>query len=283
MNKIIGLLLLSFVTSTQAEPLLVPGKPGEDKLMQLIFKEIVNRSDRFDSISHYYGNAGDPNTAKMIEDLDSGHLHITYVATSLDNESTMSPIYFPIYRGLLGMRLGIVRSDKANTFAGITRVDQLKSLTACQGRAWPDTDILEANGIKTAQSLKYPNMFPMLEGGRCDYFPRGVFEPFTEIVAQKQYNLTVDEYVMLRYKMPFFFFTAKNNPELATHIQEILYEMFEDGTYERMFFDDTEVAQALRLAKLQDRTIFDLENPSVSPATRNIPTQFWYDPLKGAQ
>ncbi|MDR9829040.1 ABC transporter substrate-binding protein [Vibrio sp. FNV 38] len=283
MNKFTGLLLLFLAIPIQAQPLLVPGKPDEDKLMQSIFKEIVSRSDQFDSLEHYYGHAGDPNTAKMIEDLDSGHLHITYVATSVENENRMSPIYFPIYRGLLGMRIGIVRQDKTNTFAGITHMNQLKSFTACQGRAWPDTDILEANDIKTAQSLKYPNMFPMLEGGRCDYFPRGVFEPFTEIIAQKQYHLAVDEYVMLRYKMPFFFFTAKNNPELATHIQDILYEMFEDGTYERVFFGDTEVAQALRLARLEERTIFDLENPSVSSATRNIPQQFWYEPLLGAQ
>lgn len=251
--------------------------------MQDIFKEIVVRSDRFDSLEHYYGAAGDPNTAKQLQDLDSGAIDILYVATSEQNEAKMSTIYFPIYRGLLGMRLGIVRSDKTNIFKGVTQAGQMKSFTACQGKAWPDTDILEANGIKIAKSLKYPNLFPMLEGGRCDYFPRGVFEPFSEVVSQSQYNLAVDEYVMLRYKMPFYFFTSKNDPELAAHVQSILYEMFEDGTYEKMFFEDKEVKQALQLAKLDNRVIFDLSNPSITSKTKNIPTKFWYDPLQGKQ
>ncbi|MDN3680853.1 ABC transporter substrate-binding protein [Vibrio tapetis subsp. quintayensis] len=280
MKKLIGLILCCATAIAQAAPLVIPGKPGEVKLMQAVLAEIAERSDRFEGVSHYYGQNGDPNTAKMTADLMNGNLDIMYVAASKENESNMSTVYFPIYRGLLGMRLGIVTQPNVGLFQGVTNFSQVRNFVACQGKAWPDTAILEANGIKIAKSLKYPNLFPMLDGGRCDYFPRGVFEPFTEVVAQSQFNLAVDEYVMLRYRMPFYFYTAKNDPELAMHFQDILYDMFEDGTYERLFFADKEVSDALNLAGLEKRTIFDLNNPELSQKSQQIPNKFWFDPLK---
>lgn len=283
MRKLFTLLTCCISVHVSAQTLLVPGKPGEQKIMQNIFEELVIRSDRFDSIEHYYGNAGDPNTEKMIQDLNNGHTSITYVAASVENEANMNAIYFPIYRGLLGMRLGIVKQEYKDNLQHIEQPHQLKQLVACQGKAWPDTTILEANGIKVAKSLKYPNLFPMLEGERCDYFPRGVFEPFSEVIHQKEYNLAVDEHMMLRYKMPFYFYTAKSDPELAQHFQEIIYDMFEDGTYEALFFEDEEISSALKLAKLEGRIIFDLTNPAITENTRNIPERFWYNPLKGTQ
>lgn len=279
MKRLIGLMLLFVSSHVVSQPLTVPGKPGEEKLMQDIFVEIVKRSNRFDSVRHLYGSEGDPNTDKMLEDLRGGALDIVYVATNKANEDSMSAIYFPIYRGLLGMRLGIVRSDNRHILANVNTLSDLRRLKACQGKAWPDTEILEYNNIKVAKSLNYPNMFPMLEGGRCDYFPRGAHEPFVEVRDHRELNLMVDENIIVRYKMPFYFFTNKRDPELAKHFEDILIEMFEDGTYERLFFRDPQVRASLELGNLRQRTIIDLINPDESAGTRNIPEKFWFNPL----
>ncbi|USD67525.1 ABC transporter substrate-binding protein [Vibrio sp. SCSIO 43136] len=281
MKLLTTLLAACLSTSVLAKPLVVPGKPGEEKLMQYVFEELVKRSDRFDSIKHLYGQDGDPNTAKMMADLDSGQLDIAYVAGSKDLEAAHTAIYFPIYRGLLGMRLPIVKAQNSNIFSGVNSFNRMQQFVACQGKAWPDTFILEANGIKIAKSLKYPNLFPMLEGDRCDYFPRGVFEPFTEVENHKDLNLVVDKHVIVRYRMPFYFFTAKNNPELAEHFYQILLEMFEDGTYNQLFFNDPQVSESLKLAGLEKRVIFDLDNPYLTERSKQIPAKFWFDPLQG--
>lgn len=275
------LILLTSSASSFAKTLNIPGKASDDKLAISLVKEMVNRSDIYDRVHFYYGEAGDPPLTKMTADLELGHIDIAWSGTTSQFEQEMQAIYFPIYRGMLGMRLPIVERNKSTIFSHVNTWAQFTQYVACQGKAWPDTTILEANGLTVAKSLKYPNMFPMLEGDRCDYFPRGVFEPFQEIKIQSQYDLVVDTHVMLRYKMPYYLFTKKSNTGLSDHITEIFTEMYRDGTFQALFFADHEVRQALNLGGLSERVIFDLENPDLTKQTKSIPTVYWFDPIKG--
>ena len=275
------LILIVSSASSYAKTLNIPGKASDDKLAISLVKEMVKRSDIYDSVHFYYGDAGDPPITKMTADLDLGHIDIAWSGTTSQFEQEMQAIYFPIYRGLLGMRLPIVERNKSTLFSNVTTWSQFVQYVPCQGKAWPDTTILEANGLTVAKSLKYPNMFPMLEGDRCDYFPRGVFEPFREVKTQFQYNLVVDTNVMLRYKMPYYLFTKKSNSELADHISQIFTEMYNDGTFQTIFFADHEVREAMTLGGLSDRVIFDLKNPDLTENTKSIPSLYWFDPISG--
>lgn len=282
MRLYLYLLILTISSaSSYAQVLNIPGKASDDKLAISLVKEMVNRSDIYNSVHFYYGDAGDPPLTKMTADLELGHIDIAWSGTTSQFEQEMQAIYFPIYRGMLGMRLPIVERDKSTLFSNVTTWSQFKRFIPCQGKAWPDTTILEANGLTVAKSLKYPNMFSMLEGDRCDYFPRGVFEPFQEVKTQSQYNLVVDENVMLRYKMPYYLFTKKSNTELSEHISLIFTEMYNDGTFQAIFFTDHEVREAMDLGGLSDRVIFDLKNPDLTEQTKSIPAMYWFDPIQG--
>ncbi|MBM7036421.1 transporter substrate-binding domain-containing protein [Vibrio ulleungensis] len=269
--------------NAHAKTLNVPGGPADQKLAIEVIKEVVARSDRYDSYTHIYAETGEPASTKVLADLQQGDLDIVWFGTTSRYEQDMEAVYFPIYRGLLGMRIAIINRDDANQFAGINTFSQFKSFIPCQGKTWSDTFILEANGLKVAKSLKYPNLFPMLDAERCDYFPRGVFEPFSEVQNYTQYDFMVDEHVMLRYRMPYYLFVRKGNTDLANHLTSIIEDMFEDGTYNELFFADPEVSTSLPLANLAERTVLDLDNPDLSPRSRAIDSSIWFDPLKGKQ
>lgn len=270
--------VLSF--SSFAQPLKVAGKPDDDKLHLTLIKEIISRSEQYSSIDYIYAKTGEPAGTRLLADLENGTLDVVWTATSQELEQRFDAIPFPIYRGMLGMRIGLVSKERANQLESVKSVGQLQRLSICSGKTWPDTAIMEANGLSIAKSLKYPNIFDMLvAGNRCDAFMRGVMEPWAEVKSHPHLPLQVDSNVMLRYKMPYFLFVRKGNDALKEHLFNIMLDIHNEGLYETMFFADNEIKAALKQANLGERVILDLDNPNITRATKAIPEHFFFDPL----
>ncbi|MFL7866607.1 ABC transporter substrate-binding protein [Vibrio cincinnatiensis] len=267
-------------SSYGSESLKLSGKPDDDKLHLTLIKEIVHRSDRFDRIEYIYKETGDPAPSRIMADLELGKLSLIWSATSKELEERYTPLYFPIYRGMLGMRIGLIHKENPRLLSNIRGKSDLQKFKICTGKTWPDTSILDANQLQTAKSLKYPNIFEMmLAGNRCDFFARGVMEPFSEVKNHPHLPMAVDSHIMLRYRMPYMLFVSKGNIELQSHLMEIIEEIFNDGTYEKMFFSDSEVKMALSKAKLNERVIIDLDNPFLTEKAKSIPVKYFFDPL----
>ncbi|WP_432454368.1 MULTISPECIES: hypothetical protein [unclassified Agarivorans] len=264
-----------------AKPLRIPDTSAGNIFPAVLAQEIVKRSELYDSVAYPYGAVGDVVITKAVADLNDGGLDLIWTATSAEREQELTAIYFPIFRGIIGMRLGIIKQQNRQRFSQVNSWDEMREYIPCQGKLWADTAILEANGVKVAKSLGYPNIFAMVEAERCDYFPRGIFEPWGELQREAQYNLTVDPYVMLRYKMPLLFFVKKDNQHLAEHLYGILQQMFEDGSYQALFLNHPDVKNALQQGQLAQRRIFDLDNPYLTEKVRAIPQEFWFDPVVG--
>ncbi|EGR4136503.1 ABC transporter substrate-binding protein [Vibrio cholerae] len=282
LQQSLALVLLAALSSIAcAAPLKVAGIPDDKKLHLTLVKEVVKRSDRFDGIEYIYAQTGQPADTRLQADLESGKLDILWAATSTDLEKRFIPVRFPIFRGLLGMRIGLIHQKDSQLLSSVQSKADLMRFKICSGKTWSDTQILDANGLVTAKSLKYPNMFEMmLAGNRCHFFARGVMEPFTEIAYHPELPLAVDSNIMLRYRMPYMLFVSKSNPDLADHLLEIITEIFDEGLYEEMFFNDSEIKAVLSQANLKNRVIIDLENPYLTDETRSIPERFFYNPLQ---
>ncbi|URQ89290.1 transporter substrate-binding domain-containing protein [Pseudoalteromonas sp. SCSIO 43101] len=153
-------------------------------------------------------------------------------------------------------------------------------MTAGQGKTWPDTKILKANQLPVVTTLKYPNLFPMLEGERFDYFPRGVNEPWDEIANHSELNLTVEPHLVIKYTAPLYFFVNKNNHTLHKQLNDALKEMIEDGTFNAMFLADSQVQMVLSKANLSSRRVIELDNPTLSSNTPNKNSPLWFNPFQ---
>jgi len=271
---------LLVVNFAHAQTVAMPGKKGETLLPPTLLKEIFRRGNITAHFPYSDIKGGDLSFNRIKQDMLSGKLDIFWSMTSKDLEKEYIAVYIPIFRGLLGMRIPLVRSENVNMFANINAFNELKKYRAGSGKSWPDTEILEHNDIPVVKTLKYQNLFPMLEGGRFDYFPRGLHEPWQEIINNKELDLAVEKNVLIRYTAPNYYFVSKDKPELAKQLTDLLNEIIESGEFNELFFQDEAVKDALSKADVRNRTVFNIENPTLSADTPINRKELWFDPLE---
>ena len=213
----------------------------------------------------------------MIEQIKAGELDVAWTGTSNELEQQLMPIRIPLYKGLLGHRIFIIRQGDQARFDQINTFEQLKTFTAAQERTWADTTILRSAGIPVIGTRRYENLFYMLEGGRYDYFPRGVHEPWSEITARPHLPLTVEKHILVKYPMPAYLFVNKNNVALANKINDGLMQAIEDGSFNDYFFSNPMIKDVIAKANLTDRVMFEINNPNIPSSTPFDDKRLWLD------
>jgi ABC-type amino acid transport substrate-binding protein len=221
---------------------------------------------------------GNLTQVRMVEDTMNGSLDIIWAGTSKELEDQLEPVRIPIYKGLLGHRFLIIREGDQARFDGINTLEDLKKVKLGQGTAWIDTKILESNGLNLVKTMKYQNLFYMLDGGRFDAFPRAVFEPFSEVANYPNLGLTVEKRLMLVYKMDFYLFVNKNNKKLAKELELGLNRAIADGSFEKLFLSAPSVQEAIAKGDLKNRVVIPLDNPFNSKETPIDRAELWIDP-----
>ncbi|MDC7700184.1 hypothetical protein [Vogesella indigofera] len=207
-----------------------------------------------------------------------GDIDVLWTMTTREREALLLPVRFPVDKGLLGWRIAIVRQDKAEQFANVRSVQDLRYFTAGQEHDWPDTRILRESGLPVMSAGQYESLFRMLVAKRFDYFPRGVAEAWGEVDARPGLGLTVDRFIVLHYPAAEYFFVTPRKPYLAEHIWQGLLRAQADGSFDRLFhahFDPL-----LRRARLSQRRVIELPNPMLDAANL-LPADspWWYRPL----
>ncbi len=217
------------------------------------------------------------NQARLKSMMNDGSLHVFWIGTSTEVEQEFRPVRVPLFKGLLGHRIFIIRQGDQAKFSRVNTMSDLLQLQAGQGRFWSDTPILESAGIEVVKPVKYINLFHMLDGGRFDYFPRAVHEPWSEVNRDPKLSLTIETDLMLIYPMPLYFFTAIDNIELASAIESGLRKSVADGTFDKMFFENPDIRSALEKTNVARRKVFRIDNPSLSPQTPLDEKELWFD------
>lgn len=215
---------------------------------------------------------------RMVEDTMNGSLDIIWAGTSKELEDQLEPVRIPLYKGLLGHRFLIIRKGDQSKFDNINTLEDLKKVKLGQGTAWVDTKILESNGLNVVKTMKYQNLFYMLDGSRFDAFPRAVFEPFSEVANYPKLDLTVEKRLMLVYKMDFYLFVNKNNKKLARELELGLNRAIADGSFEKLFLSAESVQEAIAKGDLKNRVVIPLDNPFNSKETPIDREELWIDP-----
>ncbi|MER2490834.1 diguanylate cyclase [Catenovulum sediminis] len=213
----------------------------------------------------------------MMEQLKAGEIEVAWTGTSKELETELLPIRIPLYKGLLGHRIFIIREGNQAKFDAVDTFSDLQRLTAAQERTWADTKILRSAGIPVIGTRRYENLFYMLEGGRYDYFPRGVHEPWSEIAARPELPLTVEKHILLKYPMPAYFFVRKDNFNLANKIEAGLRQAIRDGSFDDYFFSNPMIKDVIEKAHLTERVMFEIDNPNIPDATPFEDPSLWLD------
>ncbi len=202
---------------------------------------------------------------------------VAWSMTSPEREDKVRPIRIPLMKGLLGVRLFIIRDDRSDRFSSVESLDDLRELTALQGHDWPDTKILSANKIPVRTIPQYSEMFKQISQGRFDYFPRGVLEIYGELEATPYRNLIAESHLVLTYPAPIYFFVSKDNHVLAERLEKGLRVLIANGEFDRLFREHPAHRKALQEMQLDKRRVLRLRNPSLSPETPLDEADLWWD------
>lgn len=221
---------------------------------------------------------GEMTQVRQAEDIKNGKLDVMWAGTSRELEDEVEPVRVPLFKGLLGHRFLIIRKGDQPRFDRVQNINDLRTVSLGQGTAWIDTKVLEANQLKVVKTMKYQNLFYMLDGARFDAFPRAVFEPFNEIAIRPELNLAVEERLMLVYKMDFYLFVSKNNKQFARDLERGLDMAIADGSFEKVFRSSPLVQEAISKGNLKNRIVIPLDNPFNSPETPIDRAEYWIDP-----
>ena len=272
------LAMLGFTASAQAATpikVLHSDNPKEALLLSIL-KLAISKSDRASKYTY------DPFTetvteGRLVEMIKSDELDVMWAGIQGVYEQEMRPIRIPALKGLLGHRIFIIRKGDQSMFDSVRTLSDLQSIPLGQGRFWGDTAILKANNMNVVDPVKYSSLMPMLEGGRFDFFPRGVHEPFAEVVREKHLNLTVEESILIIYPYGMYFYVSVDNKRLAMDIEQGFRNAIADGSYDELFFNHPLIKDALDQADLKSRKVFRLRNPDL-PATVPVDdASLWLD------
>ncbi len=205
---------------------------------------------------------------RVLRELERGNLvQVADAPTRPDFEEKLIPVRIPLRKGLLGYRLLLIQQKDKEKFANVRSLDDLRALRVGSGTQWSITQIFEQTGFKLVKELEYENLFQSLANGQSDFLPRGVNEVFDEFDARAPHfpNLMVEESLVLYVPLPTYFFVTPKRPDLARRIEQGLEAMLRDGSFEKLFQDYH--GDMIKRAKLQDRRVLELDNPTLSPKT----------------
>ena len=212
--------------------------------------------------------------------LERGDPGITLLWTMTDKEreAKLLPIRIPIYKGLIGWRIPLVRAANRDLLKQVKTKSDLVQFTAGQGHDWPDTAILQANGLTVMTSSHYAGLFGMLGLGRFDYFPRSVAEIWDEIATTNTPGIVVDSHIVLHYPAAFYYFVSKKNPQLAKDLDRGLNLAIADGSFDALFNEYQ--GDIIARANIKGRTIIRMSNPNLPPETPLHRKELWLNPEK---
>jgi len=220
------------------------------------------------------------NQSRAIREMLTGrHLDVIWSMTDVEREARMHPIRIPLYKGLLGVRVPLVRADDVELLASVSTLAELQAYRPGQGHDWPDTDILRANGIPVETSASYEGLFRMLSQGRMDYLPRSVVEIWAEREMYDQFELLPGQGPLIAYPAPIYFFVAPDNRILAERIEVGLERAIDTGAFQTLFESHPANRVAIDQFLSSERPIIWLDNPSLPKKTPLDEQALWFDPV----
>lgn len=220
--------------------------------------------------------------ARLLQEMSypEGSINVFARATDIALEKKFTPIRIPIDRGLMGMRLLVVRKEDLPRFAAVRTLDELKRFSAGQGKGWVDADVLTATGISVVEAPRPAALYAMLEAGRFDFFPRALDEVPREFEVQRKTRpgITIEPTLMLRYPLPRYFFVRRDaeGDKLAARIKAGMEMMVQDGSLAALFRQHK--GPLVARAAISKRHIIDLPNPLLPAETPLQRSELWYRP-----
>ncbi|MEP1446220.1 MAG: transporter substrate-binding domain-containing protein [Paraglaciecola sp.] len=200
-----------------------------------------------------------PNEQQHLSLLDNHAVDIFASATDKKLEKRYHAIRYPIFKGLMGYRLILVRKNDRDILANVKDINDLKKFTVGQGSQWQETKIYSESGFVVNTSRHYNHLFEMLSKQRFDLFPRSVLEVWNEAKTFSNRNIVIEPHVALHYPMSIFYFVRKDHDQLIQLLENGFKVAVDNGSFDALF--EKHHTDLIKRAKLDKRTLIEIPNP----------------------
>ena len=196
------------------------------------------------------------------------HIDLLWAGVDANKNETLRPIHYPLERGLMGFRKFTIHQDLVATLDHVYSVKALAKMLSCQGLEWADNQILRQAGFHLLTSPVYENLFKQVNARRCDLFPRGLHEGEAELRERRALYPALTRYqdIMLHYPLAIYFYTSRDNQELAQWLADGLKQLNASGEHLRFMQQHPLTAHVFPLTKHNSSRWFELPNPDVTTA-----------------
>lgn len=167
----------------------------------------------------------------------------------------------PVDRGLLGLRVGVIRRDDRDRFQEIRSLGDLSQIRIGSVLGWQLTDILRHNGLTTEVVDTFDDLYRLLDRNRLDLISRGATEVLRE-QAEKRFDhpdAVIDSALLLRLPLAFYIYVSPTHPALHRRIETGLQRALANGRFHALF--QQWFSHDLEVLALDQRHIIDLSVP----------------------
>lgn len=196
-------------------------------------------------------------------ELSLGRIDVFWTMASAVREQFARPIKIPLAFGSYGIRILAINKLIEHKFTSIADVVALNEFTALSGVDWPDTAILEYNGLVVDSSHSETEFYKLVNRTSAFYYPRAVTEIYGELATLVEPNVKVETTLAIIYPAVMYFYVANDKPELAKRLEKGLQTAIEDGSLKTLFLNFPHHKSAFKAAQLGKRRVIHLENPTL--------------------
>lgn len=200
---------------------------------------------------------------------DGSLINLAFFGTNPAREKQLSAIYFPVFLGTTGLRVFVTRSDTREKLRSATTLADLQHFSFGQERRWPDTAILEYNGLRVVDA-RYRYLHKMLLAGRFDIYPRAYWQAASELdwIHETVPSAVLLDGLALYYPMPIFFFVSPDHTELHDAIFDGLIRAHEAGEVLKLLETHPQTSRSFTEMPIDDLHVINLINPDLSMPSR---------------
>lgn len=254
------------------------GPERSEEYCPTLLRMILNASKADDEVIDFIYSDRHFSQARWLAEVENTNVNApVWAVTTKEREQLLRPIRVPIFKGMIGWRILMIRREDKHKFSKVKSLKDLAKFKAGQGIRWPDSDILAANGLPVVLGAGTENLYKMLSGKRFDYFPRGVHELIPDAKYIHANNVESEEELLLVYPSAAYFFVSKKNVELAERMERGWDIILKNGEFERFFFSHPQIVSALADLKSHRRNIIQLENPLLPAETPLDNPDYWLE------
>jgi hypothetical protein len=191
--------------------------------------------------------------------------------TSEARELAGIPIRYCLYKGLLGIRIGM------GTQAAVAELDRIQSREELNRVKlggvfdWPDYAIQSDAGLQVMRLTDVASSIPRLKLGTFQLLPLGVVE--VAPIAKKYELQTVSTWA-IAYPTAYYFFVSKARPELAERLEYGFEQAIKDRSFDQLF--SKRIGPLIAATSLERRKLFYIRNPYLPKATPLARKELWH-------